>query len=73
MMQQMYLCLQNRIPAWIVSLIVVLILTWFTLSPAIMMAAGVGWTLVYWLASIVWCFFKALNAPKPGEQQQGGG
>ncbi len=63
MFQKMYVCLQNRIPGWIVSLIVVLVITWFTMSPAIMMAAGLGWTLLYWLAALVWCFFRALKTP----------
>lgn len=70
MMQRMYVCLQNRIPAWIVSLIIVLILSWFTLSPAIMMAAGVGWSLLYWLVSVLWCFFKVLTHPNADAERQ---
>ncbi|MCL4315646.1 MAG: hypothetical protein M1527_02070 [Gammaproteobacteria bacterium] len=70
MMQQMYTCLQNRIPGWVVSLIIVLILSWFTLSPEIMMAAGVGWSLLYWLASLLWCFFKALSGSNAGAERQ---
>ena len=63
MFQQMYVSLQNRIPGWIVSLIVVLVVSWFTLSPPIMMAAAVSWTLLYWVTALVWCFFKALKTP----------
>lgn len=70
MFQKMYVCLQNKIPSWIVSLIGVLIISWFTLSPPIMMAAAVGWTLLYWLGALVWCFFKALKTPSTDAGQQ---
>ena len=70
MMQRLYVCLQNRIPAWIVSLIIVLILTWFSFSPALMMAAGVGWSLLYWLVSLLWCFFKALKSHNADAERQ---
>ncbi len=70
MLQRMYVCLQNRIPAWIISLIIVLILSAFTFSPVTMMAAGVLWSLLYWLVALLWCLFKALRHPDADAERQ---
>lgn len=60
-------CFNNKIPAWIFGTLIILILTWFTFSPAIMMMAAVGWSVLYWLVAYSWCF---LTARKPPADQQ---
>ncbi|MBI3343294.1 MAG: hypothetical protein HY028_00160 [Gammaproteobacteria bacterium] len=59
-------CFNNRIPLWIYTTIIILILTWFTMSPEIMLMAAVVWSVLYWLVAYTWCF---LTAKPPADQQ----
>jgi hypothetical protein len=61
MIHHVYEYLQDCIPAWIVSLLIVMMLFWFTMSPFLMGLAGAIWSLLFWTVALMWSFFKALR------------
>jgi hypothetical protein len=71
MFHLMYLYLQDCIPAWVVSLLLVFFLSWFTFSGALMVAAGTVWSLLFWAGALVWSFFKALKGSHPTDDGSG--
>lgn len=63
MFHHMYEHLQDCIPAWVISLLIVMTLFWFTMSPFLMVAAGTIWSLLFWTGALLWSFFKSLREP----------
>lgn len=71
MLHAMFLHLQNCIPTWIMTLLLVFFLSWFTFSGALMVAAGTIWSLMFWVGALVWSFFKALKGPLSDDESTG--
>jgi len=63
MFHRMYEHLQDCIPAWVVSLVIVMSLFWFTMSPFLMGLAGTIWSLLFWSGALLWSLAKALRHP----------
>jgi hypothetical protein len=61
MFHHMFEYLQDCIPAWVVSGLIVMMLFWITMSPFLMVAAATIWTLLFWTVALLWSFFKALR------------
>ena len=61
MIHDVYEYLQDCIPAWVVSVLIVMMLFWFTMSPFLMVAAGTIWTLLFWTAEFLWGVYRALR------------
>lgn len=65
MFHHVYEHLQDCIPYWVFSGLIIMLLFWFTMSPFLMVAAATICTLVFWTIALLWSLFRALREHHP--------